>query len=161
MFYEDVFRKLSEKKVRYVVVGGVALVLHGVVRFTADLDLLVEMGEANLRRFVEAMGELGYKPKVPVKAGDFILSEKRRQWKEDKGMKVFSFYHRQRPMNLIDVLVEEPIPYEMVDRQKKILAARGIHIPVISVEHLKQLKRIAGRPQDLADIEALEELHRA
>lgn len=59
MFYEDVFRKLDEEQVEYVVVGGVALVLHGVVRFTADLDLFVELSEANLRKFVNAMKSLG------------------------------------------------------------------------------------------------------
>jgi hypothetical protein len=38
MLYEDIFRTLAEKKIDYVVVGGVALVLHGVVRLTGDLD---------------------------------------------------------------------------------------------------------------------------
>jgi hypothetical protein len=140
------------------VVGGVALVLHGVVRLTADLDLFLEMGAANLGKFIGAMTALGYKPKVPVKAEDFINPEKRRQWKEEKGMQVFSFYHPDKPMDLIDVFVDEPMPYEEVKRQKKVVEARGIPIPVLSVKHLKQLKRISARPQDLADIEALEEM---
>jgi len=42
VFCEEVFRKLGDKKVKYAVAGGVALVLHGVVRLTADLDLIVE-----------------------------------------------------------------------------------------------------------------------
>lgn len=158
MLYEDIFRKLDEENVEYVVVGGVALVLHGVVRLTADLDLFLEMGEANLKKFVDTVAALGYKPKMPVKAEDLTKPEKRRQWKEEKGMQVFSFYHPDRPMDLIDVFVDEPMPYEEVKRQKKVLEARGIHIPVLSVQHLKRLKRISGRPQDLADIEALEEM---
>ncbi len=43
VFYEEVFRKLSDREVKYAVAGGVALVLHGVVRLTADLDLIVEL----------------------------------------------------------------------------------------------------------------------
>lgn len=73
-------------------------------------------------------------------------------------MQVFSFYHPDKPMDLIDVFVDEPMPYEEVKRQKKVVEARGIPIPVLSVKHLKQLKRISARPQDLADIEALEEM---
>jgi len=42
VLYEDLFRKLEEEQVRYVVAGGVAMVLHGVIRFTADLDLIVD-----------------------------------------------------------------------------------------------------------------------
>jgi len=158
VFYEEVFRKLAQENVEYVVVGGVALVLHGVVRLTGDLDLFLEMGSANLGRFVGAMTALGYKPKVPVKAEDFIKPEKRRQWKKEKGMQVFSFYHPEKPMDLIDVFVDEPMPYEEVKRYKKVVEAKGIQIPVLSVKHLKQLKRISARPQDLADIEALEEM---
>ena len=160
MFYEDVFKKLDEEEVRYVVIGGVALVLYGVVRLTVDLDLFVDMSGPNLKRFLKAMKDLGYKPKMPVKAEDFVNPEKRRRWKEEKGMQVFSFYHPTQPMKLIDVLVDEPIPYEVVNGQKRVVIAKGISISVPSIEHLKQMKRIAGRPQDLADIEALEAMER-
>lgn len=40
VLYEDLFRRLEQEQVRYVVAGGVAMVLHGVVRFSADLDLI-------------------------------------------------------------------------------------------------------------------------
>jgi hypothetical protein len=72
MLYEEVFRKLHDKNVKYSVAGGVALVLHGVVRLTADIDLIVEMSTENLQKFIAAMNELGYKPKPPVKAEDFM-----------------------------------------------------------------------------------------
>ena len=69
MYYENVFRALQKNKIRYAVAGGVALVLHGVVRFTADLDLIVDLEPVNLKRFVQAMTELGYRPRNPAKAG--------------------------------------------------------------------------------------------
>ena len=59
MYYQEVFSALAEKKIRYVVVGGVALVLHGVVRLTADLDLMVALDYANLGKFLAVMAELG------------------------------------------------------------------------------------------------------
>jgi hypothetical protein len=158
MFYEEVFRKLADKNVKYSVAGGVALVLHGVVRLTADIDLIVEMSTENLQKFITAMNDLGYKPKPPVKVEDFINPLNRKAWKEDKGMKVFSFYHPFKPMNLVDVFVNEPINFDEIEREVVIFEARGIKIPVISKKHLKFLKTKAHRPQDIADIEALEAL---
>jgi hypothetical protein len=156
VLYEDIFRKLGEKEIEYVVVGGVALVLHGVVRLTGDLDLFVCLDEGNLLNFTAAMTELGYKPKVPVRAEDLAKKESRRQWQAEKGMRVFSFFHPDKPMQLVDVFIDEPIPYSDAGRGKKIFEAADIRIPVVSIEHLKALKRISSRPQDLADIEALE-----
>ncbi len=158
MYYEDVFRRLHGDGIRYVVVGGVALVLHGVVRLTVDLDLMVDLAPENLTRFVAAMNALGYRPRVPVRAEEFIDPEKRRGWREEKGMQVFSFIHPAQPGRLVDVFVDEPISFEEVDRDKKVVQAADLSIPVVSVEHLKRLKRISSRAQDLADIEALEDL---
>jgi len=160
VFYEEVFRKLADRKVKYAVAGGVALVLHGVVRLTADLDLIVDLGTENLRKFITAVNELGYKPKPPVNADDFIDPLNRKAWKEEKGMEVFSFYHPKMQMNLIDVFVNEPIGFNEIESEIVIFKARGIEIPVISKKHLKALKRKANRPQDIADIEALEEIDR-
>ena len=59
MYYGDVFNALNKAKVDYPVVGGVALVLHGVVRLTVDMDLMVETSEHNLKKFVYTLGVLG------------------------------------------------------------------------------------------------------
>ena len=85
MYYENVFRSLQKKNIRYAVAGGVALVLHGVVRFTADLDLIVDLEQENLGRFVQAMTELGYRPRNPVNAGDLLDPAIREQVETGKG----------------------------------------------------------------------------
>jgi hypothetical protein len=77
MYYEEVFRELNRKRVRYLVAGGIALVLHGVVRLTADLDLILDMSQTNLTKFLAVMKKLGYKPKLPVKAEYFLAADKR------------------------------------------------------------------------------------
>ena len=160
MYYEEVFKKLGEKKIRYAVVGGIALVLHGVVRFTADLDLIVELSADNLAKFIGAMNELGYKPKLPVKAADFADPLTRARWIIEKGMKVFTFYHPERQIRQVDVFVREPLEFADIEKELVWIKARDVVIPVVSLTHLKMLKRIAGRLQDIADIEALEELER-
>ncbi|MBF8261986.1 MAG: hypothetical protein HW376_1515 [candidate division NC10 bacterium] len=119
MLYEELFRGLAAARIRYVVVGGVALVLHGVVRFTADLDLLVALDPENLDAFLEAMEDLGYKSKLPLRAKAFADPQMRAEWKEMRGMQVFTFYHPQRPMELVDVFIDEPIDFAAVQRDKR------------------------------------------
>lgn len=68
MFFEEALVLLRDGGVRFIVVGGTAVILHGVPRTTADLDLVVDEEPANLRRFVSAMTRLGYQPQAPRSA---------------------------------------------------------------------------------------------
>ncbi|MBU0687695.1 MAG: nucleotidyltransferase [Candidatus Margulisbacteria bacterium] len=149
---------LNKLKVRYLVVGGIAVVLHGVVRLTADLDLMVELEKKNLQKFFEALDTLGYKPKLPVKSTDFADPVKRREWIEKKNMKVFSFIHPKVDYKLIDVFVDEPIPFEKAYQRRQIMKAKDTVVDVISFQDLIVLKKTAGRKQDLSDIKMLEEI---
>ena len=158
MFFEFLFRKLQEKKVDYMVVGGVALVLQGAVRMTADLDLMVALEEHNLTIFVEAMNEMGFKPKAPVPSEAFISADNRKSWVQDKGMMVFSLYHPGEMFSLVDVFVQEPVPYSEMRERRDFKSVDDFFIPVASIQDLIKLKQIAGRPQDLEDIKALEAL---
>ncbi|MBU1147825.1 MAG: hypothetical protein KKD11_05670 [Candidatus Omnitrophica bacterium] len=158
MFYEEVFRELNKKRVRYVVVGGGAVVLHGVVRMTLDLDLFVDFSDKNLLKFAEALTRLDYMPKIPVKASDFADKDKREKWRKEKNMIASSFFHLNRHQDRIDVFVYEPIKFNKIYKERKIINAKGVRIPIVSIRHLELLKKKAGRPQDLADIEALKEI---
>lgn len=158
MFFEGLFRALHEKQIDYCVVGGVALVLQGAVRMTADLDLMVALDEPNITRFIEVIKALGYQPKVPVVPEDFISAAKRASWIQDKGMQVFSFHHPGEMVSLVDVFVYEPVPYSEMRERIELKAIDDFLIPVASKQDLIRLKTIAGRPQDLEDIKALEAL---
>jgi hypothetical protein len=158
MFYEEVFKGLNRKHIDYVVVGGVAFVLHGLIRLTADLDLMINLDEKNISKFVDIMNSLGYKPKIPVRADELIDPTKRRYWLKEKNMKVFSFYHPRQTISLIDVFIYEPIPYEKVKANSVKFKIGNFSFPVASVDDLIKLKRLSGRPQDLADIEALKRI---
>ncbi len=160
MFYQEVFSSLKNHDIRYLVSGGVAVVLHGVLRFTADLDLIVDFEPENLKRLLTALDEAGYKPKLPVRASDFLDPANRKLWAEEKNMVVFSFYNREAPHKLIDIFIEEIIPFKDLDEAKKVVSAGEIDIPTVSLKHLVELKKRANRGQDLSDIESLEELSR-
>ena len=70
--FEKVFSALNKAKVRYLVVGGIAVNLYGIERATADIDLVVDLEGNNLNRFIAVMKELNFKPKIPVRLEDFI-----------------------------------------------------------------------------------------
>ncbi len=63
---EQIFGALNEAQVRYLVVGGLAVIAHGFVRYTNDLDLVVQLNEPNVARAMEVLKGLGYRAKVPV-----------------------------------------------------------------------------------------------
>lgn len=75
-------------------------------------------------------------------------------------MIVFSFAAPAPSIEVVDVFIDEAIPFSEVRKELFTVEAKGISIPVLSLRHLKQLKKAANRPQDLADIEALEAMER-
>lgn len=159
LFYGEVFKKLKEKNVNYIVVGGIAVALHGAPRFTADADLALELVPENIEKFVSALKELGYEPKVPVNPLELADPQKRADWFKNKSMKVFSFWKPNDPLKLIDVFVNNPIDFSELRKEMVIKKAAGLEVPIPSLKHLIALKKLSGRPQDLRDIELLEQLY--
>lgn len=159
LFYDDVFSALQGKNINYLVVGGIAVALHGVPRFTADADFILQLIPENISKFISAISELGYKPKAPINPLEFADESKREEWIKEKGMIVFSFWKSDDPLKLLDVFVSNPINYEEMDKEKVIKKAAGLEIPIPSIRHLIQLKKMAGRPEDLRDIELLNKIH--
>lgn len=157
MRYLEIFKALNKHKVRYLVVGGVAVNLHGIQRATADLDLIVALDVENLGKFVKTMNSLGFRPKVPVAAEDFCNPENRKRWKDEKGMKVFSFYDPRDPFVPVDIFVYEPMPFDEMNSRRELRRAFDISIPIASIDDLIILKTEAGRPKDMYDLDALKE----
>jgi hypothetical protein len=159
-FFTALFTALDRAHVRYVVVGGLATVLHGHPRLTADVDLVIDLGSEPSRRAVTAFQALGLKPRAPVSLLDFADPEKRRFWADTKSMRVFSLYDPAQPMREVDLFVREPLDFEELWRASEAMDLGPCKVHVASIPHLIALKRVAGRPQDLLDIEALEEIRK-
>ena len=70
MFYERVFRELHQRKIRYLVIGGIAVNIHGYPRATGDLDIMLSFEKGNIREFISLVKALGFKPKIPVRIDD-------------------------------------------------------------------------------------------
>lgn len=157
-FYEETIRALNEADVRYVVVGGLAVILHGHIRHTFDLDLIVDLTPTEARKAMKALTALGFRPKVPVEAEDFADAALRARWVEEKGMVVFSFWDPADDSLIVDVFVDEPIPFEDLWARSVVLTLNSTDVRVASIPDLIELKRRAGRPMDLRDIEILEDM---
>ncbi len=155
-----IFATLEQAGVRYLVVGGVAVVLHGHPRLTADLDLVIALDAANIRSAVSALRSLGYRPRAPVSLDTFSDPEVRRSWIEEKGLTVLSLVSPEFPLTEVDLFAAEPFPFEPAHRRALCVAIGSTKVTAASLEDLIALKRIAGRPKDLADIEALEAIRR-
>lgn len=156
--FEPVLAQLNKAGVRYVVVGGVAMVLHGHARLTADLDLALDLTPGHPAQGIQALLEMGLVPLLPVDPFDFADAAKRRQWVEERNLKVFTLYDPADPLRQVDVFAENPIPFEELWQRAVEVDLGTTSFRIASIGDLVLMKRAAGRTQDLADIEALEML---
>jgi hypothetical protein len=157
-FFEEFFRSLNREGVRYVVVGGLAVVLHGHPRLTADIDLVVDLEPSAARLAIQTLTRMGLRPRVPVEAEAFADPSQRNHWIEDRGMTVFNLYDPNDPLRSVDLFVEAPIPFDQLWSRSELIGLPGGDVRVASLEDLIAMKKKAGRPVDIADIEALEAL---
>ena len=140
-----VCQALNAAGARYLVIGGIACILHGYVRATTDLDVLIERSADNAARVLSGLAETGY---------GFA-----REWTATELL--------ARPITVIgnnpavDVFtVAWTVKYESAVARSKSIQVEGVSIPLIGLEDLIATKR-TGRLQDAADIEVLEEIKRA
>ena len=153
--YEVIFKKLREKNIQYMIIGGVAVNLYGVPRATGDIDLMLAMDKDNLLKFIEVARDVRLAPKAPVRPEELADPIKVKEWRDNKNMKVFSFIHPDNPYITVDIMTENYLPFAETYARKKLLKAWGTEVSVIGFEDLIKLKQISGRDQDLSDIEAL------
>jgi hypothetical protein len=158
--FEAIVRALDEADVRFILVGGGAVIAHGYGRLTKGLDLVIRLEPAVVERAFVALASLEYKPRVPVTASGFADPAQRQRWIDEKGMLVLNFHsdlHRETP---VDIFVSEPFDFEeeygkaMVE---EIAPGRDAH--VLRLATLLRLKDETGRLQDLADASELRRIH--
>ncbi|MGL5866037.1 MAG: hypothetical protein ACRCYX_09230 [Dermatophilaceae bacterium] len=154
----DVVAALGSSGVEHVVVGGVAVVLHGHVRTTVDLDLVIDLSPDNALAAIDVLTGLGLRPRLPVPAESFADETTRREWVEQRHLVAFTFYDPEDPFVEVDLFADPPIPFADLMGGSVLLDVRGVPIRVASIEHLVVMKELAGRTQDRADVEALRRL---
>lgn len=159
--FEMIVSALDQAGVRYLIVGGLAVVAHGYVRFTADLDLFLDLETRNLKIALAAFSRLGYRPRAPVRIEEFADSSIRRGWIDEKGMKVFSLSSSEHPATEIDLFAAAPFDFEAAYAHAvRLEVCPGVTATFVDLDRLITLKKQAGRPQDLQDIKQLQTLRK-
>jgi predicted nucleotidyltransferase len=137
----DVFKSFQRHEVKYVVIGGVASVLHGVPRATFDLDLLIEARTENAERLLAALRDAGFGTAAMTDAQDVVAHE------------ITVFNDRVR----IDVQTWTPgLSFQDAWERRKTVSYQGQDFFIVSREDLIASKRAAGREVDLNDVRQLE-----
>jgi len=156
----DIVRALNATGERYLIAGGLAVVAHGYVRLTFDVDLMLDFSSPGLGKVVQALEDLGYEPRiVPVRLGALLDPAQRTSWVRDKGSVVLNLTSAEHGLTGVDVFLDLPLAFDDYwSRKVGIEVEPGMQAPFVSREYLLDMKRRAGRPRDLEDIRVLEEL---
>jgi predicted nucleotidyltransferase len=140
----QVCEALNRSRAKYLVIGGVACILHGYAHGTEDVDILIERTEANAERVLTALARVGY-GFASEWAAAAILKRPITVIGDDPAVDVFT--------------VAWKVKYEQAAPRSSVVDVDGIEIPLIGLDDLIETKR-TGRLKDAADIEVLEEIRR-
>lgn len=139
--FKEFIQFLNDNDVRYLVVGGYAVALHGYPRYTKDIDIWIESSRENATKLLDALEQLGF-GSVGLKIEDFLEADQ--------------IIHLGYPPNRIDLLTTlAGVSFEDCYGSKVEVAIEGVIVNFIDMDNLKRNKRASGRLQDLADAENL------
>jgi hypothetical protein len=143
-------RALVDGGVDFVIVGGVAVVLQAMPRFTKDLDICYSTAEDNLDALGGVLVGLAARLRGIADAVPFVP--------DSRTLRQTQILCLTTPVGDIDLLVDpDGAPgYETLRERASVMELSGRTVLVASIEDMLAMKRAAGRPQDLTDIESLE-----
>ena len=151
-------KSLADAEIEYVLVGGLAVTLHGYQRVTMDVDVVLAMSADNLQRFIACAKAANLRPVIPVSIDSLAQPELIDQWYREKGMLAFGLRGPDMMATVIDILVRPVVSYADLRRDATIINIGLLKVPVASIEHLIQMKTGTGRGKDLIDIEELRKI---
>lgn len=151
----DLVRSFNDAAVDYVIVGGLATVIHGHQRLTGDVDFVISLDPANALRAVDTLTQLGYRPRAPVNPRGFADAATRESWVRDKGLLVMSFFDPKSPLLDVDLFVDYPVVKSELWAASELKDLGGVPVRVCSIDHLIAMKVAAGRAKDLEDVRVL------
>ena len=140
--FREFIQSLNDNGVRYLVIGGYAVALHGHPRYTRDIDIWIEMTPDNAANIVRALEQFGF-GSLGLKTADFVTPDQ--------------IVQLGYPPNRID-LITTASGVDFADCYTARVAVKvdGVLVSFIDLENLKRNKRASGRLQDLADLENLQ-----
>ncbi len=139
--FKEFIQSLNNNQVRYLVIGGYAVAVHGRPRYTKDLDVWIEMTPDNAARMVKALEQFGF-GSLGLQAGDFLVPRQ-----------IIQLGH---PPNRIDLIFTPAgVDFQTCYETRVEVKIDDIIVNFVDLENLRKNKRAVGRLQDLADLENL------
>jgi hypothetical protein len=151
-FLSKVSKALDAAGVRYALVGGYAVALHGAVRGTVDIDLVLRWTLRDLESAETALRSIGLESRLPVTADSVFRF--RDEYIANRNLIAWNFYNQQDLSEQVDIVILE----DLKGKRRVRVDTRDGPVQVLSRKDLIAMKRASGRPQDLADVDALEKL---
>jgi hypothetical protein len=158
MFYVELFAALNRHKVDYLLIGGLAVSLHGVERATMDVDITVAMNPGNLSALIDTAKELKLTPVLPVPLESLSNIELMRDWHAQRHLEAFALRTPDLAGVTIDVLLFPPVDFAGMTARAVEFDVAGTWIKVVSIDDLIALKSAVGRPIDISDVEHLQRI---
>lgn len=152
MFLRSLIKALEKYKVRYAVVGGYAVALHGVVRGTVDIDLVIALNRRSFQQADKAMRSIHLLPRLPVEP-DEVFSF-REEYIQNRNMIAWTFVNPDNPLEMVNILITEDVG-NIKTVTKKVY---DFSLKLAAISDLIAIKKKAGRQQDIEDIKALKKL---
>ena len=141
--FREFIQLLNDHSVRYLVVGGYAVALHGHPRYTKDLDVWVKSGSENIKRLLEALEAFGF-GSLDLNVDDFLEPD--------------TVVQLGRPAQRIHLLTElNGVAFDDSYATRQEVPIKNVSVSFIGLEQLRKTKKASGRHQDLADLEHLRE----
>jgi len=161
MFYIDLFSALERHHVRYLLIGGLAVSLHGVERATMDVDITVAMQPNNLASLIDMAQELNLTPVLPVPLETLSDIAQLRVWQRERNLQAFALRTQELAGVTLDILLFPPLDFDAMHARAVVFNVAGVDVRVAAIDDLIALKRAVGRPIDLSDIAHLERVKQA
>ena len=143
---------LADKGIRYAVVGGHAVALHGAVRGTVDIDIALAWNLKSLKAAEQVLKELGLVSRLPISADDVF--QFRDEYVKNRNLIGWNFYNTDDLTEQVDIV----ITYDLAGKKVATIETSAGPIKILGIEELIEMKRVSGRQQDLEDVKALEKL---
>ena len=156
---DDLLLALTGAQVEFIVIGGMAVGIHGFVRATKDLDIVPDPSPENLRRLARVLVKIEAQH---VGIGDFSPDEFPYDPTDPVQLAEGANFRLETNHGPLDVMqwvagIKTDLAYTELEPQAPTVRFRDTQIRVCGLDHLRAMKRAAGRPQDLADLERLGE----
>lgn len=158
MDFLEILESLTDSGTEFIIVGGVAARLYGSTRLTHDVDIVPKLDPDTWTSLVDRIWALGGRPRIPESLDSIKNMENIDKWMQEKGMLALNFRSEDGTAE-IDLLIYESKQFERLKLNATTVEHRNRTYFIASIPDLIEMKRHAGRPQDLLDIEQLEAIY--